>query len=38
MCFEIGKQLGLDKVVKIGNLQIKKNIVEKKLYLIVVRL
>ena len=28
MCFEIGKQLGLDKVVKIGNLQIK-NIVEK---------
>ena len=29
MCFEIGKQLGLDKVVKIGNLQIKKNIVEK---------
>ena len=31
MCFEIGKQLGLDKVVKIGNLQIKKNIVEKKI-------
>tara|TARA_B100000029_G_scaffold496914_1_gene563852 strand:+ start:2411 stop:3076 length:666 start_codon:yes stop_codon:yes gene_type:complete len=30
-CYEIGKQLKLDKVVKIGNLRLKKQIVEKKI-------
>ncbi len=29
-CYEIGKQLKLDKLVKIGNLRLKKQIVEKK--------
>ena len=29
-CYEIGKQLKLDKVVKIGNLRLKKQIIEKK--------
>jgi len=30
-CYEIGKQLKLDEVVKIGNLRLKKQIVEKKI-------
>ena len=30
-CFEIGQQLKLDKIVRIGNLRIKKQIVEKKI-------
>ncbi len=30
-CYEIGKQLKLDKVVKIGNLRLKKQIIEKKI-------
>ena len=30
-CFEIGQQLKLDKIVKIGNLRSKKKIVEKKI-------
>ena len=30
-CYEIGKQLKLDKLVKIGNLRLKKQIVEKKI-------
>ena len=30
-CYEIGKQLKLDRVVKIGNLRLKKQIVEKKI-------
>ncbi len=30
-CYEIGKQLKLDKFIKIGNLRLKKNIVEKKI-------
>ena len=29
-CYEIGKQLELDKIVKIGNLMLKKQIIEKK--------
>tara|TARA_B100000282_G_C31680175_1_gene466344 strand:- start:27 stop:698 length:672 start_codon:yes stop_codon:yes gene_type:complete len=30
-CYEIGKQLELDKIVKIGNLMLKKQIIEKKI-------
>ena len=30
-CFEIGKHLNLDKIVKIGNLRLKKQIIEKKI-------
>jgi len=30
-CYEIGKQLKLDRVIKIGNLRLKKQIVEKKI-------
>ena len=30
-CYEIGKQLKLDKIVKIGNLRLKKQIIEKKI-------
>ena len=31
-CFEIGQQLKLDKIVKIGNLRAKKKLLKKKLY------
>ena len=37
-CFEVGQQLKLDKFVKIGNLRSKKQIIEKKLFLIHVKL
>ena len=30
-CYEIGQQLKLDKIVKIGNLRLKKQVVEKKI-------
>jgi len=30
-CFEIGQQLKLDKIVKIGNLRLKKHVIEKKI-------
>ena len=31
MCFKIGQELKLDKIVKIGNMRLKKQTIEKKI-------